>query len=148
MLHARFWGGRFQSGLDRSGKAITGGRHWACIEGLVGSRRQRGRTRIFYSEKCEMWSKCSKISYFHYRFKTTSLEVLELKFPKIQPQRAPEAKLSYTNLFVQSCIAVEEARTWTFMSCWKWIVCIGPFFSFMPWSLQIEELVRKKVRKS
>lgn len=74
---------------------------------MEGGEEERG----YFTQKSVKCDPHGKISYFHYHFKTPSLEVLELKFPKVQPQRAPEAMLSYTNLFVQFCIAVEGART-------------------------------------
>lgn len=144
ILSARFWGGRFHCRLVRSGKAMMGGRHWAYTEAL----KHTGRTKIFYSEECKMWSKRGKISYFHDHFKTPFLEVLELKFPKVRSHRPPKAKLSYITLFAQFWIAVEGGKKRTFKSCWKWIILIGPFFAFTSWSLQIKQLVRKRVRKS
>lgn len=123
MVHisrARFWR-RFHSSLDRSGKAITGGRRWAFTEGLMGSWRKRGRAKIFSSEECEMWFKCSKISYCHDHFKTPSLEVLELKIPQY---------------------SVSESTCGKKFSC-DYIVCSIPDCCWRRQEMNIHELLKK-----
>lgn len=99
--------------LDLGRQLWEEGTELTYTEGL----KQTGRAKIFFSEEYKMWSKRSKISYFHDHFKTPSLEVLELKFPKCRSHRPPKAKLSYITLFVQFWIAVEGGRQRTFMSC-------------------------------
>lgn len=81
---------------------------------LVGREEEQG---YFTQEQCERWPKCSKISYSRDHCKTPSLEALELKFPDIHSQRAPEAKLPSLTLLAQFWIVVEGGRKQTFMSC-------------------------------